>query len=343
MPEQFTPEYDRLKAGMATPPTGAAPAAEETQLLADLKAILADEGFDPGQAGALDTLRKRAEGGPERILSLAGSDGGSEARVAALKTLQHTYLLSKFGGHDCWAVSLPKAFRAYATKELKALGAVTLKSRLSDRLQYHSETDMRNLRSATQKAMAWSQKASVVCGDISAGSRGRALIERWFGDEDTDDAALATMAARLRTGFQAITNACAGGRLILTDDPTVRGDASWEGSEAYVWPLGSAERLKVIYIEGAFFGTSNTLSGPTNWARILIHELSHSQVGTEDVVVPGDVDSRYSWHPQGIKPRKASFTSAMAMNNADSWAFFAVDAAGMLTNAERLTALDPKP
>ena len=85
------------------------------------------------------------------------------------------------------------------------------------------------------------------------------------------------------------------------------------------------------------------LSKGKNWARILIHELSHSQLNTDDVTVPGDVDPRYSWHPQGIAPRKDSFHTEYAMNNADSWAFFAVDAAGMLTTSERNVALNPKP
>ena len=90
------------------------------------------------------------------------------------------------------------------------------------------------------------------------------------------------------------------------------------------------EGMDVIYIESAFFKKdANTLSGLKNWARILVHELSHRELGTEEKF--------YSW--QGMKPAAGAFPMPDALANADSWAFFCVDAAGHLTKSERNIAL----
>ena len=73
------------------------------------------------------------------------------------------------------------------------------------------------------------------------------------------------------------------------------------------------------------------LSGRLNWARIVVHELSHREVATVDV--PG----RYGW--QGIKPDAGAFPAAKAITNAENWAFFAADCAGVLPEHSRNEAL----
>ena len=356
MPTKFTDEYDRVKANLAIASNSNTLSAEEKKLINDLLLVMGQSGPVPGHAGALDTLREQCKRGlfkrifgldkdreANGILELSGDGPTKNKKAAALKTLRHLYLLSKFGGHDTWALSLPKAYRDWATGELENASDATLTTKLKDINEYHSRRDLRNLQSAAQKALAWSQKANVTCTFVGENTRGRRLIKRWFADEDhQSDADIQGLATRLSAGFQKISRGCNSGRMILTDDPTVRGDGDWEESEAFAYRLGG-QRLNVVYIEKAFFGKGNTLEGSKNWARILIHELSHSQLNTDDVTVPGDVDPRYSWHPQGIAPRKDSFHTEYAMNNADSWAFFAVDAAGMLTTSERNVALNPKP
>jgi hypothetical protein len=77
----------------------------------------------------------------------------------------------------------------------------------------------------------------------------------------------------------------------------------------------------------------NVLKGSRNWARIIVHELTHLVHGTEDV---NKGQARYAWY--GIGPH-AGFTGADAIRNADSWAFFCLDCAGMLTAAEATTGL----
>ncbi|RYF75966.1 MAG: hypothetical protein EOO29_23245, partial [Comamonadaceae bacterium] len=72
----------------------------------------------------------------------------------------------------------------------------------------------------------------------------------------------------------------------------------------------------------------NTLTGLTNWARIVVHELTHREVKTAD----------HAYEHQGMSPKKLS--AAKALENADSWAWFCADCAGALTDAQIQTALD---
>ncbi len=162
----------------------------------------------------------------------------------------------------------------------------------------------------------------------------KALVSRWFADAGSTPADIDAAVATLASGFKKIQAVLASGKLLLTDHPEVRNATTnpnkqfWQ-SEAFV--KGAREGMDVVYIESAFFARkgSNTLSGLKNRARILVHELTHRDVGT--------VDKFCSW--QGIKPDAAVFPMADALVNADSWAFFCVDAAGALTASERLTAL----
>lgn len=70
------------------------------------------------------------------------------------------------------------------------------------------------------------------------------------------------------------------------------------------------------------------LSGPKNWARIIVHELTHLDCST--------TDENYAW--AGIRPGK-NITTEQAVKNADSWAYFAADCANALTESEIKNAL----
>jgi hypothetical protein len=60
--------------------------------------------------------------------------------------------------------------------------------------------------------------------------------------------------------------------------------------------------------------------GQTNWARIVVHELTHREVKTKD----------HAYEHQGINPRKLG--ADKALENAGSWAWFCADCAGALTD-----------
>jgi hypothetical protein len=96
------------------------------------------------------------------------------------------------------------------------------------------------------------------------------------------------------------------------------------------------EGMDVVYVESAFFGhdPGGVVHDLKNWTRIIVHELSHLVCGTIDV--NGD---RYAH--SGIGPH-AGFPASDAVRNADSWAFFAADCAGQLTDGNRLLALQQR-
>ena len=60
-------------------------------------------------------------------------------------------------------------------------------------------------------------------------------------------------------------------------------------------------------------------------ALTIIHELSHREVGTDDNAYDHD----------GLKPAKDKLPYAKALNNADSWAYFCLDLAGVLAAGDR--------
>src|SRR3546814_19435813 len=109
------------------------------------------------------------------------------------------------------------------------------------------------------------------------------------------------MIATLAAGFKKITAVIKSGGLVLTDHPIYRG-TEWEGSEAFVTAGAKRDGLDVVYIESAFFGTQNLLTGLTNWTRILVHELTPREADT--VHEPG----KYAWGR--IQPNAATLPPA---------------------------------
>ena len=111
----------------------------------------------------------------------------------------------------------------------------------------------------------------------------------------------------------------------LTDVPSVRGDDSstiWKSEAAAAPGSAATDRIRVVYIESAFFSNKNILTGKRNWTRIMVHEMSHVELGTIDV--------RYAHNTLGMKPERNNFSTSKCLSNAESWAFFAADCAGAL-------------
>ncbi|MEN8179019.1 MAG: M35 family metallo-endopeptidase [Pseudomonadota bacterium] len=340
MPKQIlTEEYDYLRSILRD--EGFADDRDTKTLISKLKTLLGSDGPDKAHASSLDTLRDYCERGlfqrlfgsaknkeSAGILTLAGGAGHLDRKAAALKTLRHFRLMTKFGGHSLWLLSLPKDYRAWLTDEFSGLNKVNLTSKLGKTNEYFTKKEMRDLTSSSQRAASWANKAMSICSNTKGvgAEKAETLVKRWFADESQDDADITTIKGALRLGFQKIAVAATSGKMIFTDNPFHRG-TEYEESEAYVW----YDRLNVVYIEKDFFGNQNLLTGPTNWARIIVHELSHSQLDTDDV--------RYAWHASSISPKAGSFSTADALNNADSWAYFAADANGALSQKNRNDAL----
>lgn len=331
------------------------------ELIRGLKIVLNELGPDDSGAASLDKLRKQTKYGGSYIKSFFKGKPGEDQEIlvgtgeytktdgagakftqsskltdkaAAIKFLRHLYMLRKRGSHKLWICSLPNSYSRWPHGEMLGCGNDFdgLRLKLSDTTERFSEEEKKHLSNATQEALKWCHKVQILLSNATAGKsdHGRALVRRWFADEDAGEEQVDQMISTLAQGFKKITAAVNSNRLVFSDHPAYRG-TQYEGSEAFVTAGAKKDALHVVYIEGAFFGTSNLLTGLTNWARIVVHELSHSQADTVDV--PG----KYAWG--GIKPNSGGFPSAKAITNADSWAYFAADCNGSLTEKNRSDAL----
>ncbi|MQA91247.1 MAG: hypothetical protein GEU90_13620 [Gemmatimonas sp.] len=326
MPSRFSDAYAELQAGLASNEFSVDE--EWRKLISRARKLVCDDGFNAAEASLVEDLRttvakRNGAGEAEAVVLFEGAgegpnggvvDGRMARRLGALKTLRHTYFLKRFGAHKIWIVSIPRSFPDWPHNALKGdPGQVT--SRLNDRRERFSLEDRRNLSHASQEALKWVHKAMIVAANPQRGGH-RSLIAKWFADRNTREADLFAMAGTLNVGLKKIAWTLKSALLIYTDSVSERAIQANAGAEAFVWE----DRLDVVYVEDEFFGHENTLKGLTNWARILVHEVSHGEVGTKD--------HAYEW--QGMSPR--AITAAKAIENADSWAWFCADCAGALTN-----------
>jgi hypothetical protein len=338
MGTRFSEAYTEIKTGLAS--NGFSQDKDWQSLLRRARKLTGADGFDVGESGLVNDLRnklaKAEAGGTNEATSLfqgagetlSGTGPGAMVgldlakRLGALKTLRHTYLLKRFGGHKVWIVSLPTSFTVWPHDALKgALGDVT--TRLCDKAERFNDEARKHLSNASQEGLKWVHKALIVTSSPKK-DKHFATIARWFADNDSKDADVLAAAATLSAGLKKLVTMLKSGRLIYTDSVSERGTTENAGTEAFVWN----DPLDVVYIEEEFFGTRNSLTGLTNWARIVVHELTHREVDTKD----------HAYEHQGINPKK--LTAAKAIENADSWAWFCADCAGALTANLVTNALD---
>ncbi|HEX7689813.1 MAG TPA: M35 family metallo-endopeptidase [Burkholderiaceae bacterium] len=350
----FTPEYDAVQSAIGAKGFSA----PFSKLQAELAKGVGATGFEPSGAQAFDALRSWVStprpGEPPsadeatRILDAASAspllDPDERRRAAAIKTLRHVYMAQQRGGHSSWIVSLPLDFRQWPREAFRLASPDAVKALLRSNNERFSKIDIDNLSAGMLSALRWSQKAQVVLGALNGSGQAKAdaldLLKTWFGDGIASDAQVAALAPTLRMGFNIITAALNRNQVILTDFVPIRGAAypsdeyDFLTSEAFVFGLSGRERLDVIYVEEDFFNAGNVLKGQANWARILVHEMSHLCVGTDDM--GQGAQTRYCGY--GIKPN-ANFPMAEAIRNAENWAFFAADCAGALGAGEKARAL----
>lgn len=308
-------------------------------LIPDLKNVMSDDGPERASSSGLDKLRSKVKRGwgkkaeAKNLLKMAGTAEGKNKRLAALKFLRHLYLLQRRGGHSVWISSVPDTYKKWPSDALSGLSGDALNDMLARDKDHLKGKEMRDLSFCTQEALCWANKTQAVCTSTTGVGKETAetLCRRWFGDEDTTDEDVTRMLKKLATGFKDIAAAVNGHKLVLTDLPTFRGTNKASRINAAVASAG--EKVKVIYIEGAFFGGGgDPLTGKDNYTRILVHEMSHMVVRTKD--------HRYRHYKEegvhkGLKPGKTNgFNSAKAIDNADSWAFFSADANGKLSKAD---------
>ncbi|MFZ4382708.1 MAG: M35 family metallo-endopeptidase [Sandarakinorhabdus sp.] len=325
-----------------------------------MKVLATETGFDPkGQSTPKDIRAKVAKAKSEADAFRAGANAprgaigtAAEAgnrRALALKTARHLYFHASFGRQKIWILDLPTWVRAFPI-EYYPSDTATVDGILNHNEEMFKEKARKDLSTACQTGLKWIHAAMRVAGSPKSPAS-KKLFRRWFVPAGTpnEDAVIATFAAKLTPHLNRIAAGLKSGEVILTDNPRERGTGSdLEQSEAFVFTGGGD--IITVYIEKDFFSAGNTLTGETNWARIIVHELSHSYANTED--------HSYSW--QGLLPRNSdmlksandkilaanadfkpvrSLTMAQCQENADSWAFFIADCAGALSESNRIAAL----
>jgi hypothetical protein len=301
-------------------------------LVGGLKLLLDADGFNATHGSKLDTLRQWMEKNGEVAghKSLAGTTDNASERIAAIKFLRHIHMVHKRGEHAVWVGAMPKAYRRWPSAILVGQTDVEFDRRLAFKTEYFSDAEMQALSVASQKALAWTMKAVATCAtdDDGPAKNGPKLIRRWFCGAAASDTEVEKVRAKLKDGYAKIANAANGNKLILTDYPEGRSSST----NASINPRDRDSGLPVVKVYAGFFsGKDVPLTGSDNAARIIVHELSHLVMRTDD--------ERYR-HARDRKNRRLglmpggddAFGPEQALNNADSWAFFAADCAGALTN-----------
>jgi hypothetical protein len=327
-----------------------------------LASLVRDDGFNYLQGPLPDAIRRKLAGdkAPAKVLRAAAkAEGGllskpsdnARGRALLLKTLAHLYYSEVAGAQKLWMLSTPSALTAHPIEYAKESDAL-VDQVLNATTEIYSDEQKRRIEGAVSTGLRWVERAMIVAGDPKRPEH-KALLRRWFvpATHPDIDGAVTTLATTLRRGLLKIAIGLKIGDLIVLDDPIQRGSGnSWEQSEAYTF---TSHDVHAVWVEPGFWGNGNTLTGATNWARIIVHELTHNYCQT--------TDHSYSW--QGLLPRESdvfrrvnnarvvlqpgfapvrTLTMAQCLANADSWAFFCADAAGALTDHDRIAALGTK-
>jgi len=356
---KFKSEYDYARGWLAN---AEAFTEDWRPLIRKLHKLMTEEGFDAGEARSLSQLRSKVAHGKatedQGILkavgawteSAAGSvESKAKMRAAALKLLRHVYLLNSHGSRKVWVLALPTEFGDWPSDDLNARAGTEIAARilLRSQIEHFSEQQRKHLGSSTHHAVAWCHKTGMVLAEAAKASARESaksvaalnLVKRWFADPGTSIGDLNGYIATLAQGFKDIVALLNKGMFVLTDwvpfrNATTEDEINFLNAEAFTF-RSRAEGLDVVYVEKSFSvdHPGNVLRGQKNWTRVIVHELTHLACGTEDVV---NGKARYAWY--GIGPH-AGFPGSQAVRNADSWAFFCADCAGILSDSERNTAL----
>jgi hypothetical protein len=311
--------------------------------------LLGPSGFDPAYAGGLDSIRNKIKGdskhtnsvaifflggGPGEVIYDAAqnkSSGGSwNDRAATLKLLRHVYRARKTGGQDVWVYSPPKDHGKQIFDELAGADSSQAKKKLGQESEIFSQEERGLMCDALQLARKIAMDCSTKLGAKSFGAK--SAVRRWFMDDKCTKTELDEALGTLADGMNKIAAACGSSSLVFTDylDWRKQRDDYFGGAIRG----GEGGGFPVIYLEGAFARLKGNSGKLWLCAETIIHELSHHELRTQD--------HRYDY--RGLKPDSGSFPYAKAIENADSWGYFAVDLAGYLSQTDRMgTRVDDGP
>ena len=299
---------------------------------ADLKKLLGADGPDVGNAKVLENLRGLlSEAGKGQAVPASAAAAeiikacktgviGFQDRAALLKTMQHFYLIEKKGGQSVWVLDPPRAYPTWPYDQFTGKNPVDLKTELQAESEVFGDDNRKMMSDALQLARKWAADAQVMLGSPNASTL--ATVKRWFHVDTATAEGVAASALTLAEGFKLIHAACNSSRVIFSDRPHLRAGGSYDNTYASV---NAGDVMPVIYIFQVFLesGKRDPFGNiPKLWlcALTVIHELSHKISKTDDIRYDDD----------GLKPG-AGFTTAQAIKNADSWAYFVADLLGALS------------
>lgn len=341
---KFSEAYEAARSAL----DGGALAGDFQNLHKPLKRLVAGaNGPDPAEAGQAANVRRTIEtaarkltaGGatPARaaaqaIIAGAGDGSGLVQRAATLKMLRHLYHQKSSGGQQIWVYAPPEAYTKWIFDEVAGATATALEDTLAKNdTEVYSAEQRAVMANAVQEARAVALAVVAKLGQADDTTRG--VVRRYFGNAASTKAQLDTVITTLTAGYKKIAAACNGGSIVISDEPGDRTGGGWK-DWAFIY---TAEAMSVIYLQGAWLKKADEIT-PSNQSplyrcvRTIIHELSHKQVSTEDVV----------YGPKGLKPEgSTALTPAYALHNADSWAYFAVDVLGYLTGPDKTNGDTP--
>lgn len=304
-----------------------------------LKSIFGANGFVVATAPKLDRVRKKIQesarhsnslmialfgGGPGEVIYNAAqnpkSPGKWQDRAAVLEMLRCLYRAEDAGGAGVWVYSPPLAHTQPVFDELDTTDAAA-KKKLGSAKEIFSPEE----RKLMVDALAVSRK---IAGDaqfkLGANSKeARSLIRRWFTGDSASSADVDSARSTLLAGFNKIAASCSATTLVFTDylDWRAQRDKYFGGA----FRGGEGGGFPVIYLEGAFTRLKGNSGKLWLAAETIIHELSHHDVNTED----------HRYDSAGLAPGGNSFPASRAIENADSWGYFAIDLAGYLSDGDR--------
>ena len=237
------------------------------------------------------------------------------------------------GAHEIWIISIPKSYNRQISRELEysRRSIHEYHRKLDDTDERFSPDERRNLAVATNDARRYVM--DTLAELAGGGQRIRRVVRRWFCGSNMSSAGVTQKITEISIKLRQILSIINSNKLIYTDMPYLRNATSKEDKNlakaiAFVYG-GMVEKIPIIYIEDSFFDLSHyTMSVRLHWAGTVIHEISHLILSTSD--------HKYSF--QGMCPDHI-LSPSMAIENADTWNIFCLDACGFLTSAQKTKAL----
>jgi hypothetical protein len=316
----FTDVYNKAKDLLKTKSLDA----DWSAIEAKLKSLLGDDGPDDGKAGVLKEIRdklaaagkgqaKPAEEIAKEILRASKTaDAGFQDRAALLKAMKHFYFVRRKGNQKIWVVDCPKNYDQWTFDLFAGKSKSELRAKLQREQEAFGAGNRKLMSDALQLARKWSTDIVAKLGTPDDATL--KVVKRWFHFGPTTDKTAKKTVAILLDGFKKISTLCNSTQVIFSDRPHKRA-----GNTNVFASVNAADKMPVIYIFKLFLDNKGQIGKLWLCALTIIHEISHKLIDTDDIRYDDD----------GLKPRR-SFTNKKAINNADTWGYFAADIVGAL-------------